>query len=178
MKISIREATCSDVQGIAHVHVAAWKTAYRGIVPQPFLDSLDVASRVETWKGEFDKGGSHICVAENETEVCGFASGGALREPIEDFDAEIYAIYLLPTVKGRGAGRLLMQHLAQTLRNDGFSRVAVWVLGENPSRSFYEHLGAKLITQKLIRIGDADLPEVAYGWHDIRTLATPAEDRS
>jgi GNAT superfamily N-acetyltransferase len=178
MSISIRKATVSDLQDIACVHVAVWKATYRGIVPQSYLDSLDVAARAEAWKDWFDEGKSHLYVAENDRELCGFISGGALREPIEDFDAEIYAIYLLPTVQGRGAGKLLMQHLAETLRLSGFTQVAVWVLAENPSRGFYGHLGASQIAQKRIQIGDADLLEVAYGWRDIKTLANSARDCS
>jgi GNAT superfamily N-acetyltransferase len=178
MNISIREAVVSDAKDIARVHVAAWKATYRGIVPQPYLDSLDVASRAEAWKSWLSEGKSHIYVAENDSELGGFVGGGALREPLEGFDAEIYAIYLLPSFQGRGAGKLLMQRLAETLRIHGFSQVALWVLVENPSCGFYEHLGGQQIAQKQIRIGDADLLEVAYGWQDIRTLATSTSDRS
>lgn len=178
MNISIRQGIFSDAQGIAHVHVAAWRATYRGIVPQSFLDSLDVSSWAEAWKDWLIQGKSHVYVAENDGEPCGFVSGGALREPIEGFDAEVYAIYLLPSCQGRGTGKLLMQRLAETLRINGFSRVAVWVLIENPSCGFYEHLGGSRIAQKPIRIGDADLMEVAYGWQDIRILANSASNCS
>jgi ribosomal protein S18 acetylase RimI-like enzyme len=178
MNISVRKAIASDLQDIARVHVAAWQTTYRGIVPQPFLDSLDVDARAEAWKNWFGEGKLHLYVAENDGEVCGFISGGALREPIEGFDAEVYAIYLLPSFQGRGGGRLLMQRLAETLRISGFTQVVIWVLAENPSRGFYEHLGGSQITQKRIRIGDADLLEVAYGWQDIGTLVDSTRDRS
>ena len=174
MNISIRQGVVSDAQGIAHVHVAAWKATYRGIVPQSFLDSLDVSSWAEAWKEWLNEGKSHVYVAENNGEPWGFINGGALREPIEGFDAEVYAIYLLPSCQRRGTGKLLIQRLAETLRINGFSQVVVWVLIENPSCGFYEHLGGSRIAQKPIRIGDAELLEVAYGWQDIRTLANPA----
>jgi L-amino acid N-acyltransferase YncA len=138
------------------------------------LESPDVASWAEVWKEWLNEGKSHVYVAENDRELRGFISGGALRESIGGFDAEVYAIYILPSCQGRGTGKLLMQSLAETLHRNGFSQVAVWVLIENPSCGFYEHLGGARITQKPIRIGDADLLEVAYGWQDIRTLANPA----
>jgi GNAT superfamily N-acetyltransferase len=178
MNISIREGVVSDAQDIARVHVATWKATYSGIVPQPFLDSLDVPSRAEAWKDWLNEGKSHIYVAENDKELFGFVSGGALREPIEGFDAEGYAIYLLPSSQGRGTGKFLMQRLAETLRINSFAQLAIWVLAENPARGFYEHLGGRLIAQKPIRIGGADLLEVAYGWRDIRTLENCARDRS
>jgi L-amino acid N-acyltransferase YncA len=170
MNISIREGVVSDAQNIARVHVAAWRSTYRGIVPQPLLDSLDVAAWSEDWKDWFRGEKFYIYVAEDGKELCGFISGGALREPLEGFDAEVYAIYLFTSAKGKGTGKLLMQRLAETLRLEGFAQLAIWVLAENPSRGFYEHLGGRVIAQKPIRIGDADLLEVAYGWRDIRTL--------
>lgn len=152
-------------------------------MPQTFLDSLDVAARAEDWKTWLDMPGLHALVAEKDGELCGFASGGALREPISEFStefsAEIYALYLLPSAKGQGIGRLLIQHLVDELHANGFDSVAVWVLAENPSRDFYEHLGATQIAQKIIQIGGVDLLEVAYGWHDIPScmvrVASPAK---
>ncbi len=178
MKISIREGTSGDAQAIARVHVASWQATYRGIIPQPLLDALDVNSRAEDWKNWFTREDLHVFVAENNGGICGFSSGGKPREPIQDFDAEIYAIYFLPSAKGQGAGKLLVQRLVQALRTDGFTKLAVWVLAENPSRSFYEHLGASQIMQKPIQIGDAELVEIVYGWQNLQfgtdtSLTTP-----
>jgi hypothetical protein len=46
----------------------------------------------------------------------------------------------------------------------------VWVLADNPSRSFYEALGGELIGEQNVTIGGVDLREVAYGWPDISCL--------
>ena len=169
MRFSIRKGTPDDAQEIVRVHLAAWRETYHGIVPQAFLDSLDAQVRVEDWRERLHR--DNVQVVEDSTGVCGFISGGALREPIEDFDAEIYTIYLLRSAQGQGAGKLLMQHLAGVLRAARFVRMAVWVLADNPSRGFYEHLGATQVAQKQIQIGDADLLEIAYGWRDLQTLA-------
>jgi ribosomal protein S18 acetylase RimI-like enzyme len=170
MNLSIRKATPLDAPAIARVHVTSWQETYRGIVHQPYLDTLDVASRTENWKSWFDQSASHIYVAEINGQLCGFTGGGAAREPIEDFDAEIYAIYILNAAKGQGIGRQLIHHLAETLHTNAFTKAMLWVLADNPSRGFYHHLGGKQIAQKQIHIADANLQEIAYGWHDLRTL--------
>ncbi|WP_306428702.1 hypothetical protein [Robertmurraya siralis] len=36
----IREATLSDAEGIAKVHVDSWRTTYKGIVSDVFLEQL------------------------------------------------------------------------------------------------------------------------------------------
>lgn len=46
----------------------------------------------------------------------------------------------------------------------------LWVLADNPSRGFYEHMGGKELCSKTIQIGGADLLEVAYGWDSLKDV--------
>jgi ribosomal protein S18 acetylase RimI-like enzyme len=170
MNILIRKAIVEDAASIAHVHVVSWQESYRGIVPQPYLDSLDIDRRTESWKSRLDRVDSNVFVAILDGQLCGFAGGGLAREPVQDFDGEFYAIYLLDTAKGQGIGRLLMRRLAETLRANGLAKGVLWVLADNPSRGFYERLGGQEIAQKIAPIGGVDLLEIAYGWQDLRTL--------
>lgn len=48
--MTIRPATLDDAQGIAHVHIEAWRTAYRGILPAAKLDGLFVDARRDKWR--------------------------------------------------------------------------------------------------------------------------------
>ena len=61
--------------------------------------------------------------------------GGRLREPLSDFDGEIYAIYLAVDAQRRGCGRTMMQQLAGKLLQDGLANdyAVVLVLGD-PAR--------------------------------------------
>ena len=170
MSLSIREATVQDAANIANVHVVSWRESYQGIVPQPYLDSLDVGVRTESWKSRLDQGVATVFVAVLDGQLCGFISGGKARESIQDFDGEFFAIYLLRAAKGRGIGRLLMRRLAETLLAEGLTKGLVWVLADNPTRHFYEHLGAQEVARKMEPVGGADLLEIAYGWQDIRAL--------
>ena len=38
VKMEIREATPKDVKDISRIHALSWKSAYKGIVPQAYLD--------------------------------------------------------------------------------------------------------------------------------------------
>ncbi len=170
MSVAIRPAKASDAPGIARVHVETWRTAYRGIVPQQYLDALDASARAERWQDEIAKGDSYLFVAEEADTVCGFIGGGIVRESIQGYDAEIYAIYVLAQAQQRGIGTRLASSLADTLVQRGFARLMVWVLADNPCRNFYTHLGGVAFSQKPIQIGDAQLVEVAYGWESIGKL--------
>ena len=46
----IRTAVESDVEAIAHVHVASWRETYPGIMPQEILDGLREEQRVDQWR--------------------------------------------------------------------------------------------------------------------------------
>lgn len=168
--IAIRPAKIEDAPAIAHVHTESWKTTYAGIVPAPFLASLDIEARTEMWREQLAIG-RLIIVAEAAAGIVGFVSGGPIREPLETYDAELYAIYLLQEQQQQGTGRLLLHTLATTLRERGFTRMFLWVLAQNPATSFYKHLGAVEIAQKQIEIGGASLQELALGWTDLRKLA-------
>ncbi|NYF78856.1 GNAT family N-acetyltransferase [Granulicella arctica] len=170
MAFTIRPGELGDAAGIALVHVQSWKSTYRGIVPDTYLAALEIESRAEMWKGQLLSGDSLIFVAEDESGVVGFAAAGSLRESVDDYDAELYAIYLLDTRQRQGAGRMLVHALAVGLRARGFKSFLVWVLEQNPSVSFYKSLGGVQVAQKSVEIGGVYLPEIACGWSSIDQL--------
>ena len=170
MDVTIRQARFDDVAAIAHVQVESWKTTYKGIVPDAFLDTMNTEAMIQNWQTWFFADTVTIFVAEDETGIFGFASGGKIREAIGDYDAELYAIYVLHQRQRQHAGRMLSNALASSLRTSGFKSMLVWVLEANPSVSFYKHLGGIPVSQKLIEIGGADLSELAFGWPTLDRL--------
>jgi GNAT superfamily N-acetyltransferase len=174
LTVAIRPATAADAGGIARVHVDTWKSTYPRIVPQEFLDSLDLEARAKQWDEWLVREGVHVFVAEDAGTVCGFISGGILHDGVQvaalNYDSEIYTLYVLAAAQGRGAGRALMSALATRLEQDGLTRPVVWALEENPWCAFYERLGGKRVAQKMIEIGETQLSDIAYGWDEIGIL--------
>jgi ribosomal protein S18 acetylase RimI-like enzyme len=171
MSVVIREAMPEDSREIVRVQVDTWRATYRTIVPQSYLDQMDYDVHAEWWRQQLAAGSSRTYVAEKGGSVCGFISGGRLREPLAAFDGEIYALYVEPGAQRCGGGRAMMRELAAALLQDGLTSGAVWVLERNPACSFYARLCGELVGRKTIRIGDEELVEVAYGWKDLRVLA-------
>lgn len=173
--VQIREARSDDAPGIAAVHVASWRTTYRCIIPDEHLARLSVEQRAQRWRETLAGGADNVYVAEDdaggEGRVIGFASGGPERDRnIPVYDGELYAVYILQEYQGQGIGQRLVRAVAERLATRGFNAMLVWVLASNPSRGFYERLGGQFVREKAIEIGSASLPEVAYGWQDIRAL--------
>ena len=142
---------------MAAVHVASWESTYTGVLPASYLAERSVAVRYAFWRDRLAEADPEICifVAYGEDgadgEVCGFASGG---------HGELFSLYLLEEAQGRGLGRSLVEAVVAELR--GAERVIVWVLGVNPARGFYEHMGGRLIQEKQTRMGGELFTEVAY----------------
>ncbi len=169
----IREATAEDAAAIAHVHVASWRTTYRGIVDQHYIDQLSIAEFAARWETRLSSGDgpSKVLVAcSPDGSVVGFASGDKTRDRSIDFGGELFAVYLLEEVQGHGLGRRLVHEIAADLLAQGHTSMCVYVLAENPARRFYEHLGAEFIRDEPHVVGGRSYPACWYGWRDLRAL--------
>lgn len=70
----IRRAEASDGTSIGLVHVRTWQSAYRGLLPQPFLDGLDAHQRGDYWEHYLGEGippGEEVVVAERGVRSSG-----------------------------------------------------------------------------------------------------------
>jgi len=170
--ISIRAATEHDAVAISQVHLRSWRTTYAGIVPDEYLATLNEAERILLWR-EWLSRDLQVYIADLDGEIVGFISGGPIREPVQTYDVELFAIYLLEQAQGHGIGTALLRELAGSLLSKGFSSMIVWVLEKNSSRHFYVKSSAQLVTSKDIQIGGGMLSEVAYGWPDLEVIRSP-----
>lgn len=149
----IRIATFKDALSIAEVHVQGWKETYIGMVKQEILDELNVLDKEQLWK-EISRSPDHQLFIYTENGVVkGFLDG--YLNP-ENNVAEILAFYLLKKVQKQGIGRELFQKFYQCALNQGYAFIRLEVFNKNPSRFFYEKMGAKLIAE-------AELPEFGFG---------------
>ena len=123
---------------LSGVYEASWRWAYRGIVPQPYLDALPAGH----WAGFFDLPGVHTLIAEHNGSFAGTASFGASRFPEYEGMGELISLYLRPEFAGRGLGRALLDAALSGLAGLGFERAFLYVLEENTrARAFYERAG-------------------------------------
>ncbi len=138
----VRDATPADGPAIGRVHVAAWRGAYAGLMPAPFLAGLDEQAQGERWARGI-AADPRALVVELDGAVLGFARYGDSR----DEDAargvgELIAINLQPDAWRRGAGSVLMVEALARLRAAGFREATLWVVhGNARARAFYEARG-------------------------------------
>jgi GNAT superfamily N-acetyltransferase len=147
------------------VHIDSWRTTYRNIVSEEYLNKLNIQTSTNFWNKELSKKSDNVFVADCDGEIIGFATGGKSRDKNE-FDCELYAIYILQKHQKKNIGRLLFFTTAKYLKTCGYESLYVWVLEENNSRFFYERLGGELFDKKQIEIGGIKHTEIAYCWRD------------
>jgi ribosomal protein S18 acetylase RimI-like enzyme len=138
--MKVRPIRPSDVPAIARTVVAAWQTAYRGILSDAFLEGLDVKRIEEVWYEIIEMGERTNLVVEVDGHAIGFVGFGEARD--EDTDpaqvAEIYGIYVHPDHWRAGAGSALMEAALERLRQAGYAQVVLWTMHDNtPAQDFY-----------------------------------------
>ncbi|QFY42732.1 GNAT family N-acetyltransferase [Candidatus Methylospira mobilis] len=130
--MNIRTAALSDARAIAQVHVYSWQQAYRGLVPDSFLDRLSIDKREVAWQKSIARGTPELWVAELGQEIVGWVAFGPSRdEDTPPFTEEVEAIYVLPTHWANGIGRALWLVARRRLIDSKFTAVTLWVLAEN-----------------------------------------------
>jgi ribosomal protein S18 acetylase RimI-like enzyme len=165
--VTIRRTELGDLDACGEVHVRSWQVAYRGLVPDDYLDGMDVAASQARWHELFAPGGAAgpvQLVADDNGTIAGFVSGGPALGPGENGLGGLYAIYLAPSHFGQGVGRALMAAATRELRDLGFDEAVLWVMpGNARARRFYERAGWTCDgTTKSEVIRGADVDEVRY----------------
>jgi ribosomal protein S18 acetylase RimI-like enzyme len=85
-------------------------------------------------------------------------------------------LYVLPAYQNQGIGRRLLAAAIRRLLDQGIETLLIWTMAENPYRRFYETLGGRIVGKKEKQRGSKLIPEIAYGWQDIRALASMLEN--
>lgn len=149
---TFRPMRADDADAVAALHAASWRSAYRGIFSDQFLDHEAAQERQQAWRDRLQANPSGTdwgLVAEDDS---GQLVGFAYVMPAYDADWGDYIdnLHVAPTFKGGGVGRRLMQAVAQRLCADSSRPLFLWVLDANePAKRFYARLGAEFAEQRL-----------------------------
>jgi ribosomal protein S18 acetylase RimI-like enzyme len=162
--VTVRPATVADAPAMGRLHVRAWQAAYRGHLPDGYLDGLRATDRAAYWEGALRREDLRgvILVAERDGEVVGFAAAGPARDP--EGAGELYVLNVHPDHWGTGAGRALLEAAQTELARPGFDETVLWVLSGNArARRFYEIAGWVADgTERTSEVFGATVHEVRY----------------
>lgn len=141
--MQIRPAVLDDAMPVARVHVRSWQVAYRGLLPDPYLEALQPGDRVPHYDfTHTDPARPYTLVAQEAGEVLGFATTIRSRDQDLSDSAEVAALYVAPQHWRKGIGRLLIAAACQLLLHRGYHDALLWVLAGNArAEQFYQSEG-------------------------------------
>ena len=162
--ITIRNAREGDAEGIADVHDAAWRDAYRGLIPGRELERM-IARRGPRWWHSAIIRGSRLLVLDFDETIGGYASYGRNRVPAMAYGGEIFELYIAPEFQGLGFGKRMFATARKDLAEHGYASFLVWALAENePALDFYRRLGGKVVRRAYERFGTEQRERVAFAF--------------
>lgn len=165
---SLASATQDDIAAIASLHAESWRNAYRGMLPDRYLDEEVSADRTAFWKERFDAPRPErrlILKATSHDEFEGFVCVLLDAEP--EWGARLDNLHVKPVLKGRGIGHKLFEAactwIAQTAPGESMH---LWVVEANHgARRFYDRHGGEVVERATRPVARAlSVPELRYRW--------------
>ena len=175
--IFIRKATETDAGSIAHLHAISWKSAYKNILPQEYLDN-DVESEKEAyWTGKMRNLNTNDFVLlmektegeDQENTLIGFVAVCESNEM--GYGAIVDNLHVLPEEKGKKIGLRLLCMAAAELKQQGKDSFYLWVFDQNTAaREFYKKTGGIPVDKGLYEMRGKKIPETRYCWTTLQGL--------
>jgi ribosomal protein S18 acetylase RimI-like enzyme len=123
--------------------VRAWQRAYRGLMPDDYLDGLTVDDRADQWTRiltrELDSPMAVFVAEDDDGRVVGFVAVGGEMDVADTTRGEVYALNVDPDSWGHGVGRALLAAGCGHLRAVGFATAVLWVHPDNTRACRFYH---------------------------------------
>ncbi|MDR1779077.1 MAG: GNAT family N-acetyltransferase [Clostridiales Family XIII bacterium] len=162
MAIRIAFAAREEIPDIAALILAAWRSAYRDILPADYLASLSLEERCAGYGKLFDAGHTRFLTLHDGGELIGASVLGRSTTQGYPDDGEVSAIYLREDRIGKGYGHALFEKAEQTLAEMGYTDFILDVFTQNARAiRFYEAHGYEKIEERNMTIDGIDYPPYA-----------------
>lgn len=150
-EIAIRPIVAADAVTVADLHAVSWRSAYRGMLRNEYLDGDIATERRAVWTGRLGApiDASYGFIAEAETGPVGFVY---MLGRDDAWGTLVDNLHVLPGLKGRGIGRRLLEAAAlETRRRYPREGVHLFVFEANvAARRFYASVGGREVERAAV----------------------------
>lgn len=157
-----------DAEAIGTLQAESWRAAYRGIMPDEFLDAEAIEHRCSAWRErlavETDR--RWLVKAHDEDgDLVGFAC--VELDADREWGALLDNLHVRPDRKGQGIGRRLFDASREwSFEQLGHRGIYLWVIEANlEAQQFYSHIGGTIAERKVTDVvGVVTVPALRYIW--------------
>jgi GNAT superfamily N-acetyltransferase len=169
MAVHITAADAGDADAIAALHTDSWRAAYRGILPDDFLDWHAADNRRQLWRHRLSAPADtqFVLKAVRDGRLCGFACTYLDADPA--WGALLDNLHVAPDLTAAGiGGQLLRATIARVRDVRANPSLHLWVFEANTrARRFYEQHGGRALEHAQVEVLPAIVvPSVRYGWRN------------
>ena len=167
VKPVIRKAIKTDSYNIANLIASSWQTAYKGLIEDKFLNSLSVEVMAQNWERNIlnQDENDNIFVCEENNKILGVIRFGKPSDNSETYNSEIHALYVEPSLKGKGIGTKLFEFAKKYFIEKNTTNMIIWCLKNNlPSIKFYEKMGGSIASTRKAIVHNIEVEEVGFSY--------------
>lgn len=148
--------TIEDINQVRQIYILGWQNAFRGIVPQTYLDTMNLDDWAPPLNGAY--------VLTDEKNILGTSSIAPARDNAFDGWGEIISIFILPHLISQGYGHQLFTFVKDKLLEQHYANLYLTVFEDNHrARKFYEKHDFSWNGERLaLNVGGKDLIELRY----------------
>lgn len=160
----IRPARRSDLEQIAGIHVASWRSEYEDVLPADFLDQQIGRVFERHWQEVTIQKDDVVLVAKDDT-IMGFIAVWCRPGPFID------NLHVTASHRSKGVGAALMAAAAEILIQRGHQNAYLWVFESNRKAiRFYERLGGVQKETDIKSIYGYDVLSRKIEWADLNVI--------
>jgi ribosomal protein S18 acetylase RimI-like enzyme len=179
--LEFRLANQADAPRIAALHAASWRSAYRGMLSDEYLNGDIASDRSKFWFQRLTapKPKQRVVLAETERQLAGFAC--AFGADDQQLGTLLDNLHVSREFQRQGIGAKLMREIASWSQAEFPGEgLFLWVLEPNwPARHFYEDLGAVRVGEDVWASPDGgSISSLCYAWKDLDALALTLKQRT
>lgn len=157
--ITIRNISYDDISEVSKTLAQCWKSAYKGIINEAYLSSLEDTHWVDFLTSNLNQRSIDCVVAESGGKIIGVAIFGKSITEKYPNDGEVISLYVNPEYFGRHTGQALFEKALQALKEQGYANCTLCTFKANARAiGFYEAHGFEIVSQvEKIKMGEQEV---------------------